>query len=143
MKKLMEILNASLKKLKFQLRLSEGTLTRHSMIVFWPDTLLTVKTEDGELVVNNNLIAAQWEPETAKQICEQITNGAGKKPECTGVTRYYRRQIFSHLEIIDTIRKNCPHENSQIEDCGGDAESGPITTSKCLDCGEIGTQFGM
>jgi len=99
MKKLIEILNVNLRKAKYQLRLSADTLTSHNCIVVWPDTLLTVCSDEGKLVVNNRIIASQWEPEKAKEICKQVTNGSGEKPVCMGVVQYYKEQM-RHIETM-------------------------------------------
>ncbi len=45
--------------------------------------------------------------------------------------------------LIEYKKLTCEHKSQTMLDAGGDAESGPITTSKCNDCGEVITQFGM
>lgn len=47
-------------------------------------------------------------------------------------------------EIFPKKQEECDHTGERIMDgCGGDAESGPVTTSHCDDCGKVFTQFGM
>ena len=44
-------------------------------------------------------------------------------------------------EFLEIIK--CSHENTVLDQSGGDAESGPITFSHCVDCGKTFKQFGM
>lgn len=47
-------------------------------------------------------------------------------------------------EIFQKKIEECDHTGKRVMDeCGGDGESGPITTSHCVDCGKVFTQFGM
>lgn len=52
------------------------------------------------------------------------------------------------VKIVGTIftvkaQMICEHDDRDLVDAGGDAESGPITITQCKLCKKVFTQFGM
>ena len=73
-------------------------------------------------------------------------------PEWIRVSGKFKNSLggFEHKEqsiqksiCKEFLKIECAHKNRIIDECGGDAESGPITFSHCVDCGKTFTQFGM
>lgn len=79
-----------------QLRMIQSALCleRCNSICVFPGTGLTIQAgADGKPEISPKLFATQFEPATAKEICEKVSNGHGVHPVIMSPVQYYTFQV--------------------------------------------------
>lgn len=95
----LEAVQDKLKSMR-EIRMLEG----HNTICAWPETLLTVCTNDeGHPIVSSRLFASQWTPAGAKEVIAKVKNGRGESPVAMTPMQYYTAKEAYISETIKSL----------------------------------------
>jgi len=101
--KIKDSIKANIELAEEQLKLMEGVAMSENTVCVWPDTLLHVGSDNGKAVISSQVVAAQYKPEVATEICATVKNGRGEHPMPMKINDYYRRYIHMQKELINTL----------------------------------------
>ena len=107
---MIESIEKNLSSAKFQLKIIESgsSLQRCNTICMFKSGLTIEANEHGKPVVNNGVVAMQFEPKTAKNICETVKNGNGEHPTMKTPKEYYSfivNQLEENLKFLQDAKK--------------------------------------
>lgn len=101
------LINQRILVVEDQLRLinTGGVIELHNSICYFPDSFLTIDVdrETRKPIISGKVLATQFSPETAREICNKVTNGLGESPVVIAPKDFYEGYIKSLREQIELL----------------------------------------